>query len=119
MKKLYFSISVLVFVILACSLGPFTPGATPEEAQGPGEVIGEAFPATQSFVTVAGEVVEVDSPVPDALTEELFQAPVPSESGLGVGLYQAAAFAKQSGYRLKLAENREGRVCFELIRRQR
>jgi hypothetical protein len=54
------------------------------------------------------------TPVPAELTEELFRGPVPSESGLGVGLYQAAAFAAQSGYTLILAANRPGNVCFEL-----
>jgi len=33
-----------------------------------------------------------------------------------VGLFQAAKFAEQSGYALVLADNREGRVCFELTR---
>jgi hypothetical protein len=41
---------------------------------------------------------------------------VASESGLGVGLYQAAAFAGQSGYALELADNRAGKVCFALNR---
>ena len=54
-------------------------------------------------------------PVPTELAEELFRGPVPSESGLGVGLYQAAAFAAQSGYTLALSLNRYGRVCFELF----
>jgi K+-sensing histidine kinase KdpD len=56
------------------------------------------------------------SPVPKAIAQVLFRGPVPSESGLGVGLYQAAAFAEKSGYELLLAENREGSVCFELNR---
>ncbi len=53
--------------------------------------------------------------VPVGLAEELFRGPVPSESGLGVGLYQAAAFAAQSGYSLVLSKNRQGSVCFELF----
>ena len=55
--------------------------------------------------------------VPKAIAKALFSGPVPSESGLGVGLYQAAAFAGKSGYELVLAENRDGCVCFELSRR--
>ena len=54
--------------------------------------------------------------VPEAIARSLFRSPVPSESGLGVGLYQAAAFAAKSGYQLELTGNREGRVCFELRR---
>jgi signal transduction histidine kinase len=56
-------------------------------------------------------------PVPPAIAADLLGAPVASDSGLGVGLYQAAKFAEQSGYALVLAENRKGRVCFELMRR--
>jgi hypothetical protein len=55
------------------------------------------------------------APIPAELAEELFRGPVPSESGLGVGLYQAAAFAAQSGYTLALSSNRAGKVCFELF----
>jgi len=58
------------------------------------------------------------TPVAEEIAGDLFRRPVASESGLGVGLYQAAAFAGQSGYALKLADNRKGRVCFELSRRR-
>lgn len=58
------------------------------------------------------------SPVPEAIAAEMFRGPVSSDSGLGVGLYQAAAFAGQSGYALELANNRKGKVCFELGRRR-
>ncbi len=54
------------------------------------------------------------APVPTGLVEDLFRGPVTSESGLGVGLYQASAFAEQSGYALVLVDNRPGSVCFEL-----
>ena len=53
-------------------------------------------------------------PVTPAVAENILNAPVPSESGLGVGLFQAAKFAEQSGYVLALTDNREGKVCFEL-----
>lgn len=52
--------------------------------------------------------------VPDSLVTQLFNAPVQSNSGLGVGLYQAAKFAKEQGYRLELEDNRKGSVCFVL-----
>ncbi len=48
------------------------------------------------------------------MAREVLRAPVASESGLGVGLFQAARFAEQTGYRLTLAGNRDGAVCFEL-----
>jgi signal transduction histidine kinase len=44
----------------------------------------------------------------------LFRAAVRSETGLGIGLYQAARRAESSGYALSLAENRDGEVCFTL-----
>ncbi|MGE5757999.1 MAG: ATP-binding protein [Sideroxydans sp.] len=44
----------------------------------------------------------------------LFEAPVPSQSGLGIGLYQAAKHADRLGFRLSLAANEPGTVCFVL-----
>jgi signal transduction histidine kinase len=44
----------------------------------------------------------------------LFVGPVSSDSGYGIGLYHAARYAHAAGYRLELAENRAGRVCFRL-----
>jgi signal transduction histidine kinase len=47
---------------------------------------------------------------------QLFEAPVPSQSGLGVGLYHSARQAAQMGYKLGLAANQPGTVCFVLTR---
>jgi signal transduction histidine kinase len=44
----------------------------------------------------------------------LFKQPVPSRSGHGIGLYQAAKQAEMMGYALVLTRNRPGQVCFEL-----
>lgn len=52
--------------------------------------------------------------VPAAVASQLLRAPVPSASGLGIGLYQAARLAEQSGYALALEENADGAVCFAL-----
>ena len=52
--------------------------------------------------------------VPHAIAARLLSAPVPSQNGLGVGLYHAARQAGQLGYRLALADNRDGNVCFQL-----
>jgi len=49
-------------------------------------------------------------------TEQLFEAPVQSQTGLGVALYQSAKQANQLGYRLALAANEPGTVCFVLAR---
>ena len=54
--------------------------------------------------------------VRDAIAAELFSAPVPSEDGLGIGLYHAARQAEGYGFSLALASNVQGAVCFELAR---
>ncbi|MEM7540801.1 MAG: ATP-binding protein [Pseudomonadota bacterium] len=51
-----------------------------------------------------------------ALTKRLFEKPVESADGLGIGLYQITRFADQLGYRFFLADNRDGEVCFKLVR---
>jgi signal transduction histidine kinase len=48
------------------------------------------------------------------LAPDLLRGPVPSRGGLGIGLYQAARQAEAAGYRLELASNDDGRVCFAL-----
>jgi sensor histidine kinase regulating citrate/malate metabolism len=51
-----------------------------------------------------------------ATADQLFSAPVSSQTGLGVALYQSAHQATQLGYRLALAANEPGVVCFVLTR---
>ncbi len=53
-------------------------------------------------------------PVPENIAVNLLRGAVVSENGLGIGLYQAARWASQSGYRLVLTSNLAGKVCFEL-----
>lgn len=60
------------------------------------------------------EVSDSGSAVSDNIARNLLRTVVPSEDGLGVGMYQAARWAQQMGYRLILKENREGAVRFEL-----
>ncbi len=59
-------------------------------------------------------VCDSGSAMDDRLAASLFLGPVPSESGYGIGLYQAARHARAAGYCLELAENHRGRVCFRL-----
>ncbi|MCX7178981.1 MAG: ATP-binding protein [Proteobacteria bacterium] len=47
----------------------------------------------------------------------LFAEPVRSESGFGIGLYQAARQAESFGYVLELLSNRPGSVCLRLAPR--
>ncbi len=53
-------------------------------------------------------------PIPEDIVAKLMHTAIVSENGLGIGLYQVSRWAGQLGYRLKLASNREGKVCFEL-----
>ncbi len=60
-------------------------------------------------------VADTGKAVSEAIASKLFSGPVPSQTGLGIGLYQVAQQANQCGYELKLAENEEGNVRFELV----
>lgn len=70
-----------------------------------------------SFTVRDGEVhlrVRDDGQAIDEdVARQLFQRPVSSRTGLGIGLYQAAELARRHGCVLRLMENVEGRVCFE------
>lgn len=59
-------------------------------------------------------VCDTGREVSEVVASKLFTGPVPSQTGLGIGLYQAARQASQSGYQLKLVNNEEGNVRFEL-----
>lgn len=59
-------------------------------------------------------VTDSGSAAPEHVARNLFLSPVASDSGLGVGLYQAARQAARSGYRLELSDNQLGRVRFRL-----
>ncbi len=59
-------------------------------------------------------VCDDGKPVPEAIAARLFVSAVPSHSGLGVGMFQAARLAGQQGFELTLSSNQTGRVCFTL-----
>jgi signal transduction histidine kinase len=63
------------------------------------------------------QVCDNGTGVPPEIARRLLQEPVSSQSGLGIGLYQAARQAEQAGFRLELADNSEGSVCFSLYRK--
>lgn len=60
------------------------------------------------------EVCDDGAALPVELVGRILREPVPSASGLGIGLYQAARWATQAGYTLVLRSNEPGAVCFEL-----
>ncbi|MBU1215575.1 MAG: hypothetical protein KKF58_00785 [Gammaproteobacteria bacterium] len=58
------------------------------------------------------------SAIPAGYAQKLLRTVVPSEDGLGVGLYQASRWAQQNHYKLQLQENQPGKVTFELAPQQ-
>ncbi|MFA5914615.1 MAG: hypothetical protein WC830_13765 [Burkholderiales bacterium] len=60
------------------------------------------------------EVCDGGHAVAAQTANELLRGPVPSEGGLGIGLYQVARHAQACGFSLVLAHNAEGRVSFVL-----
>jgi len=60
------------------------------------------------------EVCDAGRAVAAATARELLRGPVPSDSGLGIGLYQVARHAEVSGFTLALAHNADGKVSFVL-----
>jgi signal transduction histidine kinase len=84
-----------------------------KSASGGGLQVRVTFSAARGgTLTVCDDGAAIESNV----VAELFQAPVHSHTGLGVALYQAAKQASQLGYRLALAANEPGMVCFVLTR---
>ncbi|HVL34214.1 MAG TPA: ATP-binding protein [Burkholderiales bacterium] len=59
-------------------------------------------------------VTDTGSRVSPEVEQRLLRGPVPSGTGLGIGLHQAARQAEAAGYELALETNRDGEVCFRL-----
>jgi len=60
------------------------------------------------------EVCDAGRAIAAQTAAELLRGPVPSASGLGIGLYQVARHAEARGFELALAHNADGRVSFVL-----
>jgi signal transduction histidine kinase len=73
--------------------------------------ISVSFSCGESIVL---EVCDAGRAMPAETAHELLRGPVPSETGLGIGLYQVARLAEASGFALTLAHNLDGKVCFVL-----
>tara|TARA_R110000782_G_scaffold166718_7_gene258637 strand:+ start:403 stop:699 length:297 start_codon:yes stop_codon:yes gene_type:complete len=59
-------------------------------------------------------VCDSGSMIPDNISSQLLHNPISSDTGLGIGLYQANKHAEIFDYSLKLIINQAERVCFEL-----
>lgn len=59
-------------------------------------------------------VCDTGSMIKQPIVEQLFKEPLDSESGFGIGLYQAYQQAQHHHYHLALSNNRKQQVCFTL-----
>ena len=112
----------------------FSEGAIGDEAMLPRELFDSAadnllqnalakrrhqgdFAISASFAcgdTARLEVCDGGHAIAPQTASELLRGPVPSEGGLGIGLYQVARHAEACGCSLALAHNAEGKVAFVL-----
>jgi signal transduction histidine kinase len=67
-----------------------------------------------SLIPFTLAISDSGSPIPRGVAQQLLNTVMPSEDGLGVGLYQAGRWAEQMGFSLTLAKNTERGVEFEL-----
>ena len=63
-------------------------------------------------------VSDTGTAIDDKIVAILFQEPIKSDNGLGIGLLQAAKQAAASGYKLQLLTNEAGNVTFKLHNEQ-
>ena len=75
------------------------------------------FLATDERVELA--VCDDGAAVEAGIAARLFLEPIERGAGLGIGLYHVARQARDAGYRVELASNRDGEVCFRLSREGR
>ena len=68
--------------------------------------------ASSSMVVLS--VCDDGEAVPGEIESILFEQPVSSGSGMGIGLYQATIMARALNHELELSQNEAGRVCFNL-----
>lgn len=94
-----------------CVLDNLLDNAMMKRMAEPGIAITAALRAGDGILLT---VCDSGSPIREAVAAKLFTTTLHSDTGLGIGLYQAAQWAKQQGYRLALRSNRPGEVCFEL-----
>lgn len=67
--------------------------------------------------TLQLSVIDTGSAIDESITAAMFNQPLDSEDGFGIGLYQSCQQAKNINLKLELEENIEGRVSFLLSTR--
>jgi signal transduction histidine kinase len=88
--------------------------ALAKRAAEPGVRVSAALSAASGAAEL--RVCDTGRAVPPETAASLLRAPVRSDNGLGIGLYQAARQAQAGGFELSLTANRDGEVCFALRR---
>ena len=88
--------------------------ARTKAAREPGVEIFVGFICSASHIEV--RVCDTGSAVDESVARRLFREPIERGDGLGIGLYHAARQAATAGYAVELATNRDGDVCFALVR---
>jgi len=81
-------------------------------AREPGIALSVRFECAPNATRLA--VSDTGSAINAHVERRLFREPIEREGGLGIGLYHAARQAQQAGYRVELARNVAGDVCFAL-----
>ncbi len=66
---------------------------------------------------IALSVCDTGAALPETVVAKLFHQPVSSQTGTGIGLYQAYRQAHNGGFVLSLQSNEAGKVCFSLVKR--
>ena len=64
--------------------------------------------------TIVLNVTDTGHAIDGGIAKLIFKEHVPSDSGHGIGLYQASRQAESLNYSLQLIENHNGNVSFEL-----
>jgi signal transduction histidine kinase len=93
-----------------CVIDNLVDNATRKLQSDPGVVISIELQLEPLRLTVC----DTGEAASQSIAVNLMRGVVASENGLGIGLYQAARWAAQLGYRLMLVSNQKGKVCFEL-----
>ncbi len=81
----------------------------------PDIVISVTLKIESSSIVLA--VTDTGHAVNETITKSILKEHVTSDNGHGIGLYQAAKQAESLNYILRLTENRDGNVSFELSRK--
>jgi signal transduction histidine kinase len=102
--------SIIPAALFDCVIDNLIDNALRKRQTEPDIVISVEIHSNPVCITVCDSGVAI----PESLAVKLLRDVIVSEHGFGIGLYQAARWAKQLDYRLTLVSNRTGKVCFEL-----